>query len=100
MHIPYHGQEDWELWLRVLDSSYKFHYLNEVTFDYRVSSSSLIRSYDKKMRKANESYIKKKHSELYIKFYRQIYDRYKRLEKINNQSLFKRTINCLKNKKL
>ncbi|MDX2047196.1 MAG: glycosyltransferase family A protein [Chitinophagaceae bacterium] len=35
------GWEDWEMWLRIAFSGYKFHYLNEVVFDYRIRKNSM-----------------------------------------------------------
>ena len=96
LNIPHQGQEDWEFWLRVLTSRYTFYYLNELTFKYRVTSDSMIRSYNKDMRNVNEAYIKSKHANLYIKFYKQIYKKYKKLEYLNDQSLFKKVLKSLK----
>lgn len=72
--IPFQGQEDWEFWLRVATSNCKFYYLDKITFDYRVHENSMIRSFKKEMRLKNENYIKSKHAQLYIRFYRQLYD--------------------------
>lgn len=63
--LPHQGHEDWEFWLRVVASGYKFHYVKEISFDYRVSKDSMIRSFDEKMLDANINYIKQKHYQLY-----------------------------------
>ena len=37
------GQEDWDLWLRFLESGFELVYVPKLTFDYRVRADSLIR---------------------------------------------------------
>jgi glycosyltransferase involved in cell wall biosynthesis len=45
------GWEDWEMWLRIAFRGYKFHYLNEVVFDYRIRNESMSKQvYDNKAR--------------------------------------------------
>jgi glycosyltransferase involved in cell wall biosynthesis len=57
------GWEDWELWLRIAFAGYDFHYVDEVLFDYRVSSSSmsntLLNNYER--RNFLENYVHAKH---------------------------------------
>ncbi|MEJ0107148.1 MAG: glycosyltransferase family A protein [Bacteroidota bacterium] len=36
------GLEDWDLWLRIAFAGYKFHYIDEVLFEYRVTGKSMI----------------------------------------------------------
>lgn len=64
--MPFQGNEDWEFWLRILHSGFTFFYLEKVTFHYRVTSTSMIRSFNQEMFTKNISYIKNKHSILYI----------------------------------
>ena len=75
-HMPYQGHEDWEFWLRVLESNYTFYYLSEVTFDYRVTGDSMIRSFTDAMLSANIAYIKNKHATLYFDAYDSLYKKY------------------------
>ena len=57
---------DWDLWLGVAERSWKFHYLEEVGFDYRVRRDSLTsRIVDPGVRDAEFSYIITKHRELW-----------------------------------
>lgn len=60
-HMPYQGVEDWELWIRVTKSKFNFHYLNQSTFYYRVTSNSMIRSFEPKMTEAVMAYLYTKH---------------------------------------
>ncbi len=39
-----HGLEDWEMWLRLSFAGYKFYYLREIGYHYRVRSGSMIRT--------------------------------------------------------
>lgn len=57
--MPVMGFEDWDFWLRASLRGCSFHHLNEVAFDYRVRSDSMI--YDT-MRKKTEvlNYMKSK----------------------------------------
>lgn len=87
--IPFQGHEDWEFWLRVMQSKYEFFYLNKITFNYRVTGDSMIKSFDGNMLKANLSYIKTKHAEYYFETYNQLFLKHKQLKKqIKNMSLF------------
>lgn len=55
--MPYMGCEDWNFWLKCLDKKQGFHYLNEVCFEYRVLSNSMIRTvpedFDRKIKVYN-----------------------------------------------
>jgi len=53
------GYEDWDLWLRFLFAGYKFHYIDEILFEYRVRRESMIRSLRADCSKQNmaEQYI-------------------------------------------
>jgi glycosyltransferase involved in cell wall biosynthesis len=39
-----HGMEDWEMWLRISFAGFKFHYLEEIGYQYRVRSESMMRT--------------------------------------------------------
>lgn len=89
-NIPYQGHEDWELWLRIIKSKFQFYYHKKISFDYRVTNDSMIRSFNREMLFDNELYIKKKHSELYQKFYSKLYYKYLALHiQTSNSVLFK-----------
>jgi glycosyltransferase involved in cell wall biosynthesis len=48
------GFEDWDLWLRLAFKEYKFHYIDEILFDYRVVSNSMMQSLNVNIQKQNE----------------------------------------------
>lgn len=48
------GLEDWDLWLRIAFRGYKFSYVNEVLFFYRVSDSSMMKSVNRNIAAQNE----------------------------------------------
>jgi glycosyltransferase involved in cell wall biosynthesis len=74
--LPYQGHEDWEFWIRVVDSEYDFYYLNEVAYEYRVTQNSMIRKFDSNMLKINIDYIKRKHFDIYMKYFNKLYSDY------------------------
>lgn len=53
----------------VIDSSFKFYYLKEISFDYRVTSGSMIRGFNSDMLNKNIEFIRKKHYNLYLSSY-------------------------------
>ena len=61
--MKFMGWEDWDRWLRISFAGYKFHYLDALTFDYRVQSESMIRNLYDKYEKPNflENYIHEKY---------------------------------------
>jgi glycosyltransferase involved in cell wall biosynthesis len=65
--MPSSGVEDWELWMHASFLGYKFHYINEVLFDYRVSKNSMITELKASKNKGNLNieYLIKKHSEYF-----------------------------------
>lgn len=48
------GLEDWEFWMRAAFAGYKFHYINEPLFEYRVLANSGIRTLNKNKSRNNE----------------------------------------------
>lgn len=61
--MKYMGWEDWEMWLRISSYGYKFHYENEVVFDYRVLSNSMSKQVYNAYEKPNflENYVNRKY---------------------------------------
>lgn len=59
------GLEDWDLWLRIAFKGYRFYYINELLFEYRVISGSMIRSLNKDIARQNEieKYLSEKFKE-------------------------------------
>lgn len=66
VNMPYQGHEDWDFWLSVITTPFQFYYLKDITFDYRVTSSSMIRSFNSEMLNENIEFIRKKHYKLYV----------------------------------
>jgi len=73
VNMPHQGNEDWDFWIRVANSKFRFHYLNEIVFEYRVLENSMIRSFSKKMHDENRNYIYLKHGEIYGKAHDKLY---------------------------
>lgn len=42
--MPIMGYEDWDMWMNMTFKNYKFHYVPEILFDYRVLGNSMLRS--------------------------------------------------------
>ncbi|WP_178984742.1 glycosyltransferase family 2 protein [Winogradskyella helgolandensis] len=68
--MPYQGNEDWDFWLRSSVNGAKFFYLEEPCFDYRVSSSSMIHTFNEDMFKSNRDYVRKKYVNEYFKYFK------------------------------
>ena len=61
--MPVMGSEDWDLWLRIAIQGYKFFYIPEVVFEYRVLGNSMIRSNKEKKAILLNEYMLKKHKD-------------------------------------
>jgi glycosyltransferase involved in cell wall biosynthesis len=48
------GYEDWDLWLRIAFRGYKFSYIDDVLFEYRVTKSSMMRTLNADIQRQNE----------------------------------------------
>ena len=59
------GWEDWDMWLRIAFANYKFNYVDEVLFDYRVTSTSMSKTLYSNYEKPNsiENYVHQKYPE-------------------------------------
>jgi len=88
VEIPHQGHEDWELWIRALNGGKKFLYLDEITFDYRVSNDSMIKSFNKDMDYENEMFIKNKYSNLYIENFKPLFWQYEKYKKLANLGFY------------
>lgn len=65
------GFEDWDLWLRIAFKGYKFHYIDKVLFEYRVSSNSMIKNLNADIKKQNaikDYFLEKYHDKLDFSF--------------------------------
>lgn len=63
--MPVMGQEDWDFWLRSAFNGFKFNYLSEVSFCYRVLSNSMLKQITFEKEKLLIDYFKKKY-EMYL----------------------------------
>ena len=66
------GLEDWELWIRLAKQGWKFFFLDEDLFEYRINEASLSEAVNNNFFK-NSTYIYKKHIDLLSKFYQELY---------------------------
>ena len=59
------GYEDWDLWLRFAFGGYKFYYLDETLFEYRVRENSMLKSLNQNIQRQNEieDYFTKKYAD-------------------------------------
>ncbi|XGV98058.1 MAG: glycosyltransferase [Leptolyngbya sp. BL-A-14] len=65
-HLPVAAWEDWDFWLGVLERGWKFHYIPEVLYDYRVRKNSMVATCDlPENRSRLLKYICTKHAKLY-----------------------------------
>jgi hypothetical protein len=60
------GAEDWDLWLGLAERGWRFHYVPEVLFDYRVRPGSMVTGLEEPgARRAVVAHIVAKHRDLY-----------------------------------
>ena len=76
-NMPLSGWEDWDLWLSAIEKGWKFHYIPEVLFDYRVRVDSMVTACDLPENRGQiMQYICLKHARLYVtRFPQMIRDR-------------------------
>jgi glycosyltransferase involved in cell wall biosynthesis len=55
------GFEDWDLWMNMIFKNYKFHYVPEILFDYRVLGNSMLRSISASNKKQWFKYMDEKY---------------------------------------
>jgi glycosyltransferase involved in cell wall biosynthesis len=65
-NMPSQGNEDWEFWLHCHISGFKFKFLDEQLYDYRINENSMISCVSQDQAKAVVRYILTKHSDQYI----------------------------------
>jgi glycosyltransferase involved in cell wall biosynthesis len=59
--MPIMGYEDWDMWLNMTFKQYKFHYVPEILFDYRVLGNSMLRSVSSSNKKLLYKYMDEKY---------------------------------------
>lgn len=63
--------EDWDFWIRVALAGWKFHFIDEYLFDYRIANGSRVSgAVDKEKHQEMREYVFKKHLPLFIEQYR------------------------------
>ena len=59
--MPVMGFEDWDIWLNMSFNNFRFYYIDEVLYDYRVLNHSMLRSIDTEKKKQVFRYLDKKY---------------------------------------
>ncbi|MBS1622441.1 MAG: glycosyltransferase [Bacteroidetes bacterium] len=73
MYLSRLGLEDWEIWFTFYERGWKFHYLPEPLFDYRVHEISRTQTVANKNLDVIVPYIHRKHIHTIIKCYTELY---------------------------
>ena len=84
------GMEDWDFWLRLLDTSSKVSFINEIVFHYRVKSNSMVKDTHKDQQNIRniKDYVFEKNKEKYISSFGDYFDAISRLEKLQRDNQF------------
>ena len=70
VNIPYYGHEDWEFWINAYVNGFKFYFIKEKLFYYRIVKDSVADQFkSKKKSSENQLYIIKKHTDLFLTQY-------------------------------
>lgn len=73
--------EDWEFWIRLAQTSWRFYLLDEQLFDYRIRKNSMIGEQDQKKIETTLNYIGKKHGFVFHRHYRRYFKLVQKIEK-------------------
>ncbi|WP_186461877.1 glycosyltransferase family 2 protein [Mucilaginibacter pallidiroseus] len=71
--MPYQGYEDWDFWLRCFFHDYRFQFINERSFYYRISSHSMIGKSGAEVFEETRNYLFLKYKNQIIKRFNQSY---------------------------
>lgn len=63
------GYEDWEYWIRLSNTKWKFYFLDEICYDYRIRRNSLVKAF-------NEGEVKKMREYILLKHFQKTLDNY------------------------
>jgi glycosyltransferase involved in cell wall biosynthesis len=93
--MPVQGWEDWDFWLMAAEKDYRFHYVPEVLFQYRILEDSMIKQLvlDKRFPDLID-YINKKHTSFLYDSFREIYQQYM-ISRFENQHPLRTSIKYL-----
>lgn len=56
-HMPFQGQEDWDFWINSYIMGYRFEFIDEELFKYRINRKSMIASIIENKLEANQNYV-------------------------------------------
>lgn len=80
------GHEDWEFWIRAGAAGWKFHYLDQVLYDYRVRAGSLVKQATESTKfKQMHDYVVLKHHEIFTYYYRDLHRKVKFYQRDQNR---------------
>ncbi len=65
--------EDWEFWISIYKAGWKFHFIEQPMFEYRIQANSLLGESGEKDFRNAVAYIYKKHWDLIYETYHQLY---------------------------
>jgi glycosyltransferase involved in cell wall biosynthesis len=87
-NMPFPGHEDWEFWINSYSNGFRFKYLDSNLYYYRICNDSMIVSANVGNRRSlNQKFIIRKHLELYISMYVQLYQLEKKRQLENKKPL-------------
>lgn len=81
--------EDWDLWIRISHSGWKFQFLEEVLFEYRIRKGSLMDHLNSEKRQRTLEYLGGKHGALIYHKYRKYFRIMDRIQKHPFRYFFK-----------
>ncbi|MBB6235489.1 glycosyltransferase involved in cell wall biosynthesis [Pedobacter sp. AK013] len=71
--MPFQGQEDWEFWLNSYTKGFKFKFVDEELFEYRIDKNSMITQIVSKKLEANQNYVLTKYKDEIFNYIEQNY---------------------------
>ncbi|GAA4426789.1 glycosyltransferase [Pontibacter saemangeumensis] len=99
--MPFKGNEDWELWLKMLFNDKKFYYLEEVGYNYRVLHNSLSNTESGPNHVVNKRYLVNKYQPYYATYAIQALEKvlqYEKKQKHIQENKLKSILKILLNK--
>jgi glycosyltransferase involved in cell wall biosynthesis len=65
--MPYFGFEDWDFWINASKNGFRFHFIKEKLFYYRILNNSMVSGFNNNKRFVEiHRYIAKKHSDFFL----------------------------------
>ena len=73
-NMPYQGNEDWEFWINAYVNGFKFYYLDEFCYEYRITAGSMLGViFDTQKKDENHQYITQKYHKAHIEAFARNY---------------------------